>query len=100
VVGGEGLHVPEGQGRVLLLRLHLARAGPGSHVLGARAAEDGPSVMTGLNWRPEKEPYKHWGGGQRRPCRVCRGLTFLLDEEGRFCHKVCAEEEIAREGLR
>lgn len=31
----------------------------------------------------------------RRPCRICRALTFLCDDQGRPCHKVCAERELA-----
>ncbi|MGW4476965.1 hypothetical protein ACWENQ_45555 [Nonomuraea sp. NPDC004354] len=46
-----------------------------------------------LNWNPKGDPGRHWGGGQRRPCRICRGFTFLVDEEGAPCHKVCAEQE-------
>lgn len=34
-------------------------------------------------------------GRERRPCRVCRGMTWLRDVGGRACHKVCAEAEVA-----
>lgn len=32
---------------------------------------------------------RHWGGGRRRPCRVCGQPSFLLDRAGLPAHKVC-----------
>lgn len=29
------------------------------------------------------------------PCRLCRRVAHLRDEQGRACHKVCAERELA-----
>ncbi|QFY08066.1 hypothetical protein GBF35_16500 [Nonomuraea phyllanthi] len=44
-----------------------------------------------LDWH--KSP-GHWGGGRRRPCRLCRRLCFLLDDDGRPVHKVCLEQAL------
>jgi hypothetical protein len=38
---------------------------------------------------------RHWAA-LALPCRCCRGNTHLRDEQGRPCHKVCAETEAAR----
>lgn len=45
--------------------------------------------MTVLDWRSSA----HWNGGRLEKCRMCGELTFLLDDLGRPCHKVCAEQE-------
>lgn len=42
-----------------------------------------------LDWHKKRE---HWGGGRRRPCRFCRRLCFLLDNDGQPVHKVCLEQ--------
>lgn len=39
------------------------------------------------DWRDRR----HWGGGRRRPCRICGQLSFLLDHAGLPAHKVCVE---------
>lgn len=41
-----------------------------------------------LDWRGSE----HWSPRLYR-CRLCPGLTQLRDEEGRPCHKCCAEQE-------
>ncbi|RLK13308.1 competence protein CoiA-like protein [Micromonospora sp. M71_S20] len=41
----------------------------------------------GLNWS------KH-AVGEPQPCRICRKPAFMRDEDGRPCHKVCAESQI------
>lgn len=33
----------------------------------------------------------HWNQGRTRPCRLCDGPTFMLDESARPTHKTCAE---------
>lgn len=43
-----------------------------------------------LNWRDRK----HWHP-DKRPCRLCGKTTHLRDENGRPCHKVCAERSRA-----
>jgi hypothetical protein len=43
-----------------------------------------------LDWRDRR----HWGG-RRRKCRICRKLTFLLDDYGHPAHKLCVEQQIA-----
>ena len=41
-----------------------------------------------LDWRT------HRLSSRRRPCRSCGGLTVLCDQDGRPCHKTCAEAEL------
>lgn len=57
----------------------------------------------GLDWSGNKrrnpKAVNHWNGDRRRPCRICRRLTFLLDDNGSPCHKVCAENETTGGGL-
>jgi hypothetical protein len=48
-----------------------------------------------LDWRESRHFAK-----EKRPCRICRTLTFLRDDQGRPCDKTCAEEELAAEYLR
>lgn len=55
---------------------------------------------SGEQQAPRRTAALDWSGpghvlGDRRPCRICRALTFLCDDEGRPCHKVCAEHELA-----
>lgn len=33
---------------------------------------------------------RHWGG-KPLPCRLCRKPALLRDDDGRPCHKICAE---------
>lgn len=47
-----------------------------------------PAVL--LDWR------RHRVNNPPRLCRLCPELAFMTDEKGRPCHKVCAEDEIAR----
>ncbi|WP_214327923.1 hypothetical protein [Nonomuraea sediminis] len=56
------------------------------------SASKARSTGNGLDWSGE-DGISHWGGGQRRPCRVCGNPAFLVDDDGRPCHKVCAETE-------
>lgn len=44
-----------------------------------------------LNWRDRR----HWGGGTRLPCAHCGRGAFLRDDDGRPCHKTCAEAATA-----
>lgn len=41
----------------------------------------------GLNWRDRA----HWGHGRLLPCRLCYRPAFCRDDDGRPCHKTCAE---------
>lgn len=41
-----------------------------------------------LDWRTHKLLPR------RKPCRSCYGLTILTDDQGRPCHKTCAEAEL------
>jgi hypothetical protein len=50
-----------------------------------------PSKRRHLNWSG-RDGVQHWGGN-RRPCRICGKPAFLIDDQGRPCHKVCAETE-------
>lgn len=51
----------------------------------------GPIV---LDWRHAS----HWAGWRRpQPCRLCFGPAMLLDDGGRYCHKVCAEAKLEAE---
>lgn len=43
-----------------------------------------------LDWR------RHKLGIRRAACRLCRRKTWLRDEVGKPCHKVCAEQAIER----
>jgi len=40
-----------------------------------------------LDWRAHSV-------GPARPCRICAGLAICRDENGRPCHKVCAETQL------
>ncbi|MGK5555853.1 hypothetical protein ACSNOI_29970 [Actinomadura kijaniata] len=54
-----------------------------------------PRRMTrriGLDW----DDRAHWGGGRRLPCHLCGRLAFLRDEQGRPCHKTCAETALTQ----
>ena len=44
--------------------------------------------MTFLDWRDAS----HWATRPGR-CRHCGGATQLLDDDGRYSHKVCAEQQ-------
>jgi hypothetical protein len=61
----------------------------GVHDAPVRGSGTGPGV-TWLDWRHSS----HWGRGRRRPCRICERPAFLLDSDGRPCHKTCAEQEV------
>lgn len=45
------------------------------------------SAVPAYDWSDRR----HWGGGRRRPCRVCGRLSFLLDHAGLPAHKVCVD---------
>lgn len=47
-----------------------------------------------LDWTG-KSGVNHWLGGRRLPCRICRRLTWLCDDDQRPCHKTCADAELA-----
>ncbi|GLY21680.1 competence protein CoiA family protein [Micromonospora sp. NBRC 101691] len=50
----------------------------------------GPATASvSLNWS------KH-AAGEPRPCRVCQKPALMRDQDGRPCHKVCAESQAAR----
>ncbi|MFI9570588.1 hypothetical protein ACIG5D_04005 [Microbispora rosea] len=50
-----------------------------------------------LDWSGDKrrnpKAVNHWLHGRRLPCRICGKLTFLCDNNGDPCHKVCAEAQ-------
>ncbi|WP_289010057.1 hypothetical protein [uncultured Thermomonospora sp.] len=50
--------------------------------------------MSRLDWsgRRQGNSRAHWLG-RRLPCRICHRLTFLCDDTGAPCHKVCAENQ-------
>ncbi len=56
--------------------------------------------MRHLDWSGDKrrnpKAVNHWLGGRRLPCRICRKLTSLCDDNHVPCHKVCAEAETAQ----
>lgn len=47
--------------------------------------------MPALNWSTHAVA----GPGYAKPCRICGRWALLVDEQGRPCHKVCAEQEPA-----
>jgi hypothetical protein len=47
----------------------------------------------GLDWRDRA----HWGGGRLLPCRLCHRPAFCRDDDGRPCHKTCAERALTTE---
>ncbi|MEU8303428.1 hypothetical protein AB0C84_07675 [Actinomadura sp. NPDC048955] len=49
-------------------------------------------VGNGLNWHSAA----HWGGGRRLPCVHCGHGAFCRDDNGRPCHKTCAETAMRR----
>lgn len=48
-----------------------------------------PSSTPYLDWRSPKHFARQPG-----PCRICGKTAHLLDEDGRHCHKACAEVEL------
>lgn len=44
-----------------------------------------------LDWTGRKHM-----GSRRAKCRHCTGLTWLRDDDGKPCHKTCAEQDLAR----
>ena len=48
---------------------------------------DGVTTARHYDWSDRS----HWGGGRRRPCRVCGRPSFLLDHLGLPAHKVCVD---------
>lgn len=54
-----------------------------------------PDTTITLDWRSAA----HWNGGRHEPCTHCGGLTYLVDADGKPCHKACMEE-IVTEAVR
>lgn len=55
----------------------------------AGAAAPRPGARLGLDWS------KH-DVGRAAKCRLCGRPAWLRDENGKPCHKVCAEDELNR----
>jgi len=47
-------------------------------------------VVTHLDWSSPE----HWNHGRRKPCRICRKPSYLLDDSGRPAHKACVEDAV------
>ncbi|GAA3447652.1 hypothetical protein [Planomonospora venezuelensis] len=43
------------------------------------------------NKRRNPKAVNHWMRGRRLLCHICSKKTFLCDDTGAPCHKVCAE---------
>jgi hypothetical protein len=54
----------------------------------ALAVDRRPRIV--LDWSHSS----HYLKGDRPPCRLCGKPTFLADDDGRPCHKICAEREL------
>jgi hypothetical protein len=67
----------------------LHAAAPGGVVRAVEASCPdcyGPPLGSVLDWREAH----HWSS-RALPCRYCRGLTHLRDDDQRPAHKTCAE---------
>ena len=47
-------------------------------------------MVTHLDWSSPE----HWNRGRRKPCRICRKPSYLLDDAGRAAHKACIEDAV------